>query len=89
MVFAAVTVPLTVGASDDNVRREQYNKLVRAKYGDTGRLFDLARVESTDPDGNRLGWLYSGYLSDADGHLNAQGSRVAARKMLRVIARAG
>lgn len=83
--FIAVTAPLTVGAPADNARREQYNALVRAEY--PGRLFDLAAVESTTPDGTRITSLYSAYAADSEGHLNDQGSRLAAQELLKVIAR--
>lgn len=85
VAFIAVTAPLTVGAPADNARREQYNALVRAQY--PGRLFDLAAVESTAPDGTRGTSLYAGYAADSEGHLNEQGSRLAARELLKVVAR--
>ncbi len=31
----------------DNIARERYNELVRARYGASGRLFDIAAVEAT------------------------------------------
>src|SRR5206468_6900440 len=35
----------------ENVRREQYNRLLRATYAGREPMFDLARIESTAPDG--------------------------------------
>jgi hypothetical protein len=107
----AVTVPLTtepglrtrltglITRSDrfgpaENARRERFNALVRAEFGD--RVFDLAAVESTAPDGSRVGGshegqdyyaLYPGYASDL-GHLDAEGSYRAAEAWLAAVARA-
>lgn len=90
-----VTVPLTTDDAEDNVVRERFNQLIRQQYAGTGRLFDLARVESTRPNGTRVGGthsddryfaLYEAYASDS-GHLNDEGSKRAASELLRVIAR--
>lgn len=107
--FVAVTVPLTTEPSvktrvkslvkrDDrfgraeNVRRERLNALLRREYGD-GRLFDIAAVESTAPDGSRSRGshqgedyysLYGGYAADL-GHVNEDGARRAATAWLRVV----
>lgn len=35
----------------DQVKRHAYNQILRAVYGETGRVFDLAAIESTGPDG--------------------------------------
>jgi lysophospholipase L1-like esterase len=92
--FVAVTVPLTVDSPADNVTRTRLNAMIRQAY--PGRLFDLAAVESTRPDGTRVTGsaqgqsyeaLHPGYSSDG-GHLNPDGARRAAAEMLRVIARA-
>lgn len=89
-----VTVPLTTDDASDNVARERFNQLLRQEYAGTGRLFDLARVESTRPDGTRVGGihdgdpffaLYDGYASDS-GHLNDAGAARAAGELLRVLA---
>lgn len=79
----------------DNVAREQYNDLIRAEYGATGRLVDVAAMESTSPTGERVSGesngvrhyaLYEGYASDY-GHLNEVGAQAVAEGMLDVIAR--
>lgn len=112
VTFVHTTVPLTtepgfkaklktaLGGSDrfgqaENVMRERYNTLIRNEYG--GRhLFDLAAIESTNPngtsdsrrfDGQEYATLYRGYASDL-GHLNQQGSEIAATAFLQVIAQA-
>ncbi len=85
VTFLHSTTPLTTGASADNVAREKLNDLIRGSY--SGRLFDLAAVESTKPDGSKASGLYDGYASDT-GHLNAAGSAAAASSFLEAIARA-
>lgn len=108
--FLHMTVPLTTepgikakvmnligrGADGraDNVAREQYNARIRAQYAGTGRLVDVAALESTTPDGKRVSGsyqgheyfaLYEGYAADT-GHLNATGERTVAEGLLAVIA---
>ncbi len=84
----------SVWEDDANTRRAAYNQRLRETFKEQP-LFDLARIESTRPDGstetftNRqsgsIAALYPGYASD-DGHLNAQGRRLAAVEFARVIA---
>jgi hypothetical protein len=93
--FLYVTNPLTITSdAADNANREKLNQLIRNAYGSTGRLFDLAQVESTQPNGTRVTstyngstvyGLYSGYTSDG-GHLNQAGRDAAAKALLTVIA---
>lgn len=86
------------GGSDEfsraaNATRERLNSLIRAEYAND-HLFDLAAVESTTPQGQRMGGsidghsyyaLYSGFAKD-EGHLNAEGSRRAAIAWLAAVA---
>jgi hypothetical protein len=67
----------------ENQRREAFNDRLRARYQGQEPLFDLARLESTGPDGARVRheaggaatpMLYPGYASDG-AHLNAEGQR--------------
>lgn len=95
ITFLYTTVPLTVGASADNAARQRYNAKIRAEFGSTGRLFDVAAVESTRADGSRTTagsgsylTLNPDYASDGDGHLNGTGSRRAAAALFRTIATA-
>ncbi len=108
VVFVALSTPLTtepglktrlkamVGGSNsspaDNVARERYNSLLREEYGD--RLFDVAALESTAPDGSRTQGsvdgrdyyaLYDGYALD-EGHLDATTSQVAAARLMMLLA---
>ncbi len=77
----------------DNAAREEMNALMRQEY-DADRLFDLAALESTDPDGSRLSGshdgqdyyaLVSAYAADP-GHLNEGGSEIAAARLLHLVA---
>ena len=78
-------------AGADNAARERYNALLRAEYGPSGRLFDLALLESTAPDdpsagnGNGGRALLQRYTTDG-GHLNERGSRRAAEGLLALLA---
>lgn len=89
-----VTAPLTVDDPAANLMRQRYNALLRKAYG--SQVFDLARVESTRPNGSRVAGrhhgrryfaLFRGYTSDG-GHLNARGSKRAAVAFVRALARA-
>lgn len=93
LVILHLTVPLTTGSPSDNAARGRYNALLRQAYGASGRLVDIAAVESLSPTGARVTVayrgaryqaMYAGYTSDG-GHLNAVGSRrVAAALLLRI-----
>lgn len=69
---------------DDNVARERYSARIRDAYP-ADRLFDIAAIEGTAPDGNRQPALHPGYTTDG-GHLNEAGSAVVAEAFLRLIA---
>lgn len=78
----------------ENVRREEYNALLRQAYRGKEPFFDLARVESTAPDGRvetvewksgRVPALVPAYTEDG-GHLNEEGRTRAARELLSVLA---
>lgn len=78
----------------DNLRREEYNTLLRQTYREREPIFDLARIESTTPDGTpeTAKWrdivvpvLAPAYSEDG-GHLNAAGKLRAARELISVLA---
>jgi hypothetical protein len=77
----------------DNMARERYNTLVRERYGASGRLFDIARVESTTPSAERTTGEYEGrtyYALDRElaadpGHLNDTGAERVAEEFVRVV----
>lgn len=97
--FVHMTVPLTTGpygikdhlkivlGREDNPAREEYNALMRAKYGPE-RLLDLAAIESTAPDGTITPELYAGYTSDGS-HLNDTGSALVAAELAQLLASPG
>ena len=78
-----------------NARRQRYNRLMLQAWGAEGTVFDLARIESTDPDGTRHSYsvgndtifaLAPAYTDDG-GHLNALGRRAAAAEFIAFLAR--
>jgi len=80
----------------ENVRREEYNALLRAAYLGREPVFDLAALESVAPDGSAVSVVWDGrkapalaraYASDG-AHLNEAGSLLAARRLLHVLATA-
>lgn len=106
-IFVHFTVPLTksetnlrnivkkiIGRPDNNIARQQFNKKIIDKYGQSGRVFDLARIESTYPDGTRSAFksdniqyysLVPEYASD-NGHLNEIGAIIVAKELLTYMA---
>jgi hypothetical protein len=73
-----------------NGMRERYNDLLRGGFGASGLVFDLARMESTRPDGSVESYRWKGkahpslarcYTAD-EGHLAELGRRIAGRNML-------
>jgi chitodextrinase len=69
-----------------NGRREAYNNLIRSAYRGSGRLFDLADLESnghTDSEGRVLDPAYS---LDGEGHLNSAGKAVVSEALLLFLA---
>lgn len=105
-----VTIPLTANegrlrrlakaalgkpaASDLNIKRNAYNELVRQTFSKQDPVFDLARIESTRPDGTRSYFRHgadtvytlAAEYTDDGGHLNRLGRLSAARELLRVLA---
>jgi len=78
----------------DNIKRNEFNDLVRREYEATGRLFDIARIESTyadgaretfEKDGHTYASLVPSYTYDG-GHLNETGRRMVAAHLLKLLA---
>jgi hypothetical protein len=76
-----------------NARRLAYGEKLRESFADEP-FFDLARVESTRPDGTReqydvdghpVPMMWTGYSSDG-GHLNDTGKRAAAKAFAHALA---
>ena len=80
----------------ENVRRQEYNKLLRTTYAGREPIFDLARVESIAPDGSMVMVSWNGVTApamspaytDDGGHLNARGRAIAAQEFVTVLASA-
>jgi hypothetical protein len=110
VTFAHVTVPLVVRPMDlkerfnrligrdvwedtANTKRFEYNQRLLKEYG-SEPIFDLAKAESTRPDGSRETFEYKGRsyfaltpdYTDDDGHLNAAGQGAVAPEMIRFLA---
>jgi len=78
----------------DNVRREQFNERMRHGYAGREPVFDLAAVESTDPEGRPQTVTFKGtvvrtlsapYTADGE-HLNEVGRRRVAEELLVMLA---
>jgi hypothetical protein len=78
----------------ENLHRDEYNALLRKTYQGREPIFDLARIESTRPDGSLESVKWQGktipvlvpeYTTDG-GHLNDLGKEVAARELISVLA---
>ena len=76
-----------------NLKRSRFNDLLREAYAG-GMIFDVAKAESTHPDGRREGFtkgskqvpsLIPAYTHDG-GHLNEAGRKIVAREFVRVLA---
>lgn len=79
---------------NDNLQRAAFNELLLEEFEGELPVFDLARVESTLPSGKRSTFSSEGkeysclaelYSSDG-GHLNDQGSQIAAYNLLAFLA---
>ncbi len=77
-------------ADENNIARYKFNELIREKYKGSGLLFDLARLESTKPDGTRESFEKKGKIyyaltpayTDDGGHLNVVGRKYIAQQLL-------
>lgn len=81
-------------STPENVVREKYNNLVRAKYGSTGRLLDIAAWEALRSDGSLTAKSAGGVtflslnpsLASDGAHLNDEGAKQLAGAFLHVVA---
>jgi len=83
----------TLDGTKDNVKRCEFNDMLRAEYQGKDPIFDIAKAESTRPDGSRETFVQDGktyfalvpaYTSDG-GHLNKVGSRYLASELLSLL----
>ena len=74
----------------ENIKRHEFNEMIRTTYGSKKTVFDLAAVESTFPDGRRATFESDGdvyyslvpeYTSDG-GHLSEAGKKIVAEYLL-------
>ena len=80
-----------------NSRREEFNELLRRRYGEAKELFDLALLESTAPSGARELHFWNGRAvptlcpayTDDGGHLNAAARVSMAQELVGVLASRG
>jgi hypothetical protein len=79
---------------EDNIKRNEFNELLRKEYDGKEPIFDLAKIESTYPDGKRSYFTKAGktyyslvpdYTCDG-GHLNETGRKIVAEQLLLVLA---
>jgi hypothetical protein len=86
-----------IGGYESNIKRNEFNALMRKEYDGKELIFDLAQIESTFPDGRRMtfrknGQIYSSLVPDysSDGrHLNEQGGKLVAEQLLILLAESG
>jgi len=78
------------GGYDDNIKRSEFNELLIKEYDGKETIYDLAKIESTRPDGTRETFSKDGktyyaivpdYTYDG-GHLNETGRKKAAEQLL-------
>jgi len=78
----------------DNIKRNEYNNLLIEKYGGKEPILDIAKIESTRPDGTRQAFSLNGktyysmvpeYTTDG-GHLNETGRQKVAEQFLILLA---
>jgi len=79
----------------DNIKRNEFNELLRKEYSGKDPVFDLAAYEAADLAGNKASFTYKGkkyhsmrpeYTHDG-GHLNEKGRRVIAEQLLVFLAK--
>ena len=82
-----------LGGAEDNVQRNNFNKMLVSKYMNSGFIFDLAAIESTYPDGTVNTFEYNDedyqalvpeYTDDGK-HLNEKGRLVVAEQLLKFL----
>jgi hypothetical protein len=82
------------GFLEDNIKRNHYNNIFKKSYLESGTIFDLAFIESTDPEDLRcyvrkgrdnVPVMASEYTEDG-GHLNERGRRKVAEQLLITLA---
>ncbi len=83
-----------IGGYADNIKRNEYNALLRQTYAGKEPIFDLAEIESTREDGSRVSFTENNKqyyalapeYGRAGRHLNALGRKIVAQKLLTFLA---
>lgn len=80
----------TLSGYADNARRQEFNDILRARYNQEGRLFDLAKIEAEgagayEYQGRPIEVLNSALTYD-DGHLNSKGAQIVATQLIKLLA---
>ena len=76
-----------------NVKRAKFNQLLFKTFSNVP-IFDIAKIESTHPDGHREEFLFNGKTynsmvpeyTDDGGHLNELGQRIVAKEFIHFLA---
>jgi lysophospholipase L1-like esterase len=80
--------------AEENIKRNQYNALLKAEYAGKEPVFDIAEIESTFPNGKRSSFKVDGKeyyqmvpeYTDDGGHLNEKGRKIVAERLLLFLA---
>lgn len=80
----------TLSGYADNAHRQEFNEILRARYNQQGRLFDLAKIEAEgagayEYEGRPIEVLNPALTSD-HGHLNTQGQEKVAAELIKFLA---
>ena len=80
----------SVSGEAENIKRHEFNEMIRKAYLEKEPVFDLAKIESTFPDGRRATfnankntyyYLVPEFTTDG-GHLNNKGKKAVAEQLL-------
>ena len=86
---------MDVWGVEENIKRQQYNELLKNKYSEKEPVFDIAAVESTKPDGTRVIFtkndeqyyaMFEDYTTDG-GHLNENARKIVAAELIKFLAK--
>ncbi|MBT3275384.1 MAG: hypothetical protein HN368_19670 [Spirochaetales bacterium] len=77
----------------ENIKKQEYNELLRKTYSGKEPIFDIAKIESTTPNGSRItkennGEIYYALnpdITNDGGHLNETGSALVAAELLKML----
>ncbi|MBN2009297.1 hypothetical protein JW960_08115 [candidate division KSB1 bacterium] len=83
----------TIKNAEANIRRNEFNEMLRNKYDNKVPIFDIAKFESTLPNGQRVFFInneieyesMAPIYSNDGGHLNQLGRKVVANALLTLL----